>query len=99
MNLCLLPVARNLKAGELGWAEVISEPLPFLKPEKKENLPPFPSVVTYDAKVWKYALAYKKENPEKNVWFWNVGKDPILNDRSIIERTDSYRDWNEVRDD
>ena len=92
-------VARNLKAGELGCAEVISEPLPFLTPEKKENLPPFPSVDTYDAKVWKYALEYKRNNPEKDVWFWNVGKDPILNDRSIIEKTDSYRDWNEVRDD
>lgn len=87
-------VARNLKAGELGCAEVISEPLPFLKAEKKENLPPFPSVDTYDAKVWKYI----PKNTGKNIWFWNVGCDPILNDRSIIERTDSYRDWNEVRD-
>ena len=91
-------VARNVKTGEKGVANIISEPLPFLKPEKKENLPPFPSVATYDAKVWKYALADKKENPERDVWFWNVGKDPILNDRSIIEKTDSYRDWHEVKD-
>ena len=87
-------VARNLKAGELGISEVISEPLPFLKPEKKENLPPFPSVDTYDAKVWKYI----PKNTGRNIWFWNVGCDPILQDRSIIEKTDSYRDWNEMRD-
>ena len=47
-------VARNLKAGELGRAQVISEPLNFHDAEKPENLPPFPTVNTYDAKVWKW---------------------------------------------
>ena len=97
-ELVSVAVARNLKAGELGRAELIDEPVPFLKAEKKENLPPFESVKTYDAKVWKYALADKIRNPDKDIWFWNVGKDPILNDRSIIEKTDSQRDWHEVRD-
>ena len=91
-------VARNIKAGELGRSDIIDEPAPFLRPEKKENLPPFDSVDTYDAKVWKYALAAKKEHPERNIWFWNVGKDPVLNDKSIIEKTDSQRDWHEIRD-
>ena len=91
-------VARNLKAGELGRSSVISEPLPFLKPEKKYNLPPFPSVRTYDAKVWKYALDYKKKNPDSDVWFWNVGCDPELKDKDIHDKIDSFRDWKEIRD-
>ena len=97
-DLVSIAVARNLKAGELGRSELIDEPAPFLRAEKKENLPPFESVKTYDAKVWKYARDYKKENPLCDVWMWNVGKDPVLNDRSIIDRTDSARDWHEVRD-
>ena len=91
-------VARNLKAGELGRSSVISEPLPFLKPEKKYNLPPFPSVRTYDAKAWKYALDYKKKNPDSDVWFWNVGCDPELKDKDIHDKIDSFRDWKEIRD-
>ena len=91
-------VARNLKAGELGRSSVISEPLPFQTPEKIENLPPFPSVRTYDAKVWKHALDYKKKNPDSDVWFWNVGCDPELKDKDIHDKIDSFRDWKEIRD-
>jgi len=82
-------VARNLKAGELGRAEVISEPLDFPIPEKKENLPPFPSVATYDGKVWKYI----PRDGQKRRIMWNVGTDPILADKTIIDNTVSYRDW------
>lgn len=82
-------VARNLKEGELGRAEVISEPLPFTSEEKKENLPPFPTVASYDAKVWKYI----PKNSKKRILMWNVGTDPVLNDPTIIDRTDSYRKW------
>jgi hypothetical protein len=83
-------VARNLKEGELGRAEVISEPLPFQTEEKAENLPPFPTIRTYDAKVWKYI----PKNTGKNILFWNVGGEPELKDHSIIKNTDSYREWN-----
>ena len=82
-------VARNLKAGELGRAEVISEPLAFNTPEKHDNMPPFPTVSTYDAKVWKYI----PKNSGKNILMWNVGTEPVLNDPSIIDRTDSWREW------
>jgi hypothetical protein len=82
-------VSRNLKAGELGRAEVISEPMPFQQSEKAENLPPFPCIDTYDGKVWKYI----PKNTGKNVLFWNVGKEPVLNDPTIYERVNSYRDW------
>jgi hypothetical protein len=82
-------VARNLKAGELGRANVISEPLEFAQSEKAENLPPFPSVATYDSKIWKYI----PKNTGRRILMWNVGTDPILHDKSIIDRTDSYRAW------
>lgn len=82
-------VARNLKAGELGRARVISEPLQFPQSESVENLPPFPTVNSYDAKVWKYI----PKNSGKRILMWNVGTDPVLHDYSIIEKTDSYRDW------
>lgn len=82
-------VARNLKAGELGRANVISEPLDFPQSEKEENLPPFPTVNSYDAKVWKWI----PKNTGRRILMWNVGTDPILRDKSIIDNTNSYRDW------
>ena len=88
-----IAVARNMKAGELGRAEVISEALPFARSEKPENLPPFPTVNSYDGKVWKFI----PKNSGKNILMWNVGTEPTLHDHSIIENTDSYREWKEVR--
>lgn len=82
-------VARNMKSGELGRSLITSEPLPFIKAEKKENLPPFPSIDTYDGKVWKYV----PKNSGKNILFWNVGTEPSLQDHTIYDRIDSYRDW------
>lgn len=90
-------VARNMKSGELGRSEPIIEPLEFAQAEKKQNLPPFPTVNTYDAKVWKYAKEYKDANPEARVWMWNVGCEPDLQDPTIVDRISSYREWNEVR--
>ncbi len=87
-------VARNLKAGELGAASVDSDPLPFTANEKKHNMPPFPTVGNYDAKVWKYI---PKDDSRSNHWMWNVGKEPLLEDSSIFEKIDSYRDWGEIR--
>lgn len=82
-------VARNLKAGELGRATVISEPLPFTTPEQTKNLPPFPSIATYDSKVWKYI----PKNSGKNILMWNVGPEPMLTNPDIYSTIDSYRDW------
>ncbi len=92
-------VARNMKAGELGRAAVISEPLPFQTKEKEENLPPFPSVRTYDAKVYKYAKAFKEQNPHLKVWMWNVGQDVFPEYPGTKEYIDSQRKWGEFRDD
>ena len=82
-------VSRNMKAGELGNATPISEPLAFTASEKTENLPPFPNIDTYDGKVWKYI----PKNSGRDILFWNVGKEPELKDETIYERIDSYRDW------
>ena len=81
-------VSRNMKAGELGRAKVISEPRAFMAQERKENLPPFPNIDTYDGKVWKYI----PKNSGKDILFWNVGKEPELQNETIYE-TESYRDW------
>ena len=82
-------VSRNMKAGELGRAKVISEPRAFTAHESKENLPPFPNIDTYDGKVWKYI----PKHSDKDILFWNVGKEPVLHDDTLYETTDSYRKW------
>ena len=81
-------VSRNMKAGELGRAQVISERKAFTASESKENLPPFPNIATYDGKVWKFIPKYSG----KDILFWNVGKEPELHDETLYE-TESYRDW------
>jgi hypothetical protein len=42
----------------------------FTQEVKSEDVPPFPSVPTYDAKAW----AIMKEHAKPNALFWNVGK-------------------------
>ena len=74
-------VARNLQAGEKGPAGFIPEPRPFLQDEK--DLPPFPTVNNYDAKVWKYIMP--------GGCMWNVGTDDGIT--GDIGSIDSYRDW------
>ena len=87
-------VARNMKAGELGRAQVISAPEPFTKSIKPEEEPPFPSVNTYDGKAWRYI----PKNTGRDILFWNVGTEPILNNDSIYDTTDSFREWRDMRD-
>jgi len=82
-------VARNLKAGELGRAQVISEPLNFHDAEKPENLPPFPTVNTYDGKAYKYVPKYSG----RDIIFWNVGRSPELVDHNIYDRINSNVKW------
>ena len=82
-------VARNMKAGETGRAELISAPEAFTKSIKEEEMPPFPSIGTYDAKAWRYI----PKNTGKNILFWNVGAEPTLNDETLYDTVDSYREW------
>jgi hypothetical protein len=82
-------VARNMKAGELGRAKPVSHPQEFNTPAPPEVLPPFPTVPTYDGKVWQHI----PKNTGKNVLFWNVGTDPVLTDETIYDRVDGWREW------
>lgn len=82
-------VARNMKAGESGRAEIISAPEPFTKSIKEHEMPPFPSIGTYDAKAWRYI----PKNTGKNILFWNVGAEPTLTNESLYNTTNSYKDW------
>lgn len=88
-NFTSVCVSRNMKAGELGRAEPISEALAFTASEKTNNLPPFPTIDTYDGKVWKYI----PKNSAKDILFWNVGAEPLLEDEKIYDEIKSYRDW------
>jgi hypothetical protein len=82
-------VARNMKAGESGRANLISAPEAFTKAIKEEEMPPFPSIGTYDAKAWRYI----PKDSNKDILFWNVGAEPILQDETLYETVDSYREW------
>jgi len=81
-------VARNMKEGEVGHGNIISAPEPFTTSIKK-GLPPFPTIDTYDGKAWRYI----PKNTGRDILFWNVGTEPVLNDESIYDRIDSYRRW------
>ncbi len=81
-------VARNMKTGELGRTDVISEPLAFTQNEK--ILPPFNTVKSYDAKAWKYI----PKNTDQNIWFWNVAGELLSPEGFDKSAIDSYRDWN-----
>jgi|TARA_R110002096_G_scaffold65051_2_gene158537 hypothetical protein len=82
-------VARNMKAGEVGHDRIHSHPLAFTKGIKEDEMPPFPSMATYDAKCWKYI----PKNSGKYTLFWNVGTEPPLHDISLLDSVDSYKDW------
>ena len=82
-------VARNMKEGETGRAKLISAPEAFTTSIKQEEMPPFPSIGTYDAKAWRYI----PKNTDKDILFWNVGAEPMLQDETLYETTDSYRKW------
>jgi hypothetical protein len=87
-------VSRNMKSGEIGHDDIISHPLPFTT-AIKEDLPPFPSVNTYDGKAWKYI----PKNTGRDILFWNVGTSPELEDESLYESINSYRKWKKDEED
>ena len=87
-------VSRNMKSGEIGHDSIISHPLPFTT-AIKEDLPPFPSVNTYDGKAW----AFIPKNTGRDILFWNVGTSPELEDESLYESINSYRKWKKDEED
>lgn len=90
-------VARNLKKGEIGRAIIESATIPFLKPVKSEQLPPFPTTATYDAK----AFDLFKRNAKPGAYFINVGADSQIEKRVTqidMKAVDSQRAWGDMRD-
>lgn len=56
----------GLDALQIVHPQKVSEPNPINK------MPPYPSTMFYDAKVWPYALAYAQTHPFERVVIWNV---------------------------
>lgn len=78
-----LAVARNIQEGERGRANIVCHYQLF--EQNSLILPPFPSALNYDAKVWEYL--------KKGDLFWNVaGNIQSSIDKSKIK---SYRTWNQ----
>lgn len=65
----VVQVGHHMTLRESGRAKVIISDLPFNKPVRDKDMPPFPSAPTYDAKGWKYVKQFAK----KGALFWNVG--------------------------
>jgi hypothetical protein len=53
-------------------AQVFRAPMPFEAPAEDGELPPYPSVQNYDAKLWGFVRRYAQDGDV----VWNVGKDP-----------------------
>lgn len=82
-------VARNIKDGENGRADIISHPQMFNQDAK--IMPPYPSASNYDAKVWQHVL----EHGRPGDYVWNVAGN------IYPERTDmpnSKREWGDYSD-
>lgn len=92
-----MAVARNIKKGEIGEAEVISSKVPFLKPVKPEELPPFQTTATYDAK----AFTLFKEKAKPGAYFINVGADAQI-EKNLVNidmfKINSKREWKDMSD-
>lgn len=65
----VVQVGHKLSEDEVGRAKLHISPYRFDKKVKDEEMPPFPSVPTYDAKGWKFVVDHAKDG----ALFWNVG--------------------------
>lgn len=70
-------VGHKMKPEQIGRAIVHPCKYKFTDLVKDSEKPPYPSVSTYDAKVWKPCLDYYEQHPElkKIVLIWNVAGD------------------------
>lgn len=96
-QMCGMAVARNMKAGEIGGATVVSHSYPFLKDERSDYLPPFPSTANYDAKAWSW---FNLIGLEGSI-FINVGSDDVIErnlERVDIDKIHSQREWGDLLD-
>ena len=63
-------IGHNTTEDEMGRAKTFRSKYKFQQECKKDELPPFPSSLTYDSKAWTFI----KEKATKGALFWNVGK-------------------------
>ena len=69
----VVQVGHNMKPREIGRAIHHISPYKFDKSVKTNEMPPFPSAPTYDAKGWQPMIDWYKIHPKKgDVLFWNV---------------------------
>ena len=69
----VVQVGHTMKEREIGRAIHHVSPYKFDKPVKENELPPFPSAPTYDAKGWQPMIDWHKTHKRKgDVLFWNV---------------------------
>jgi len=66
----VVSVGHTMKQNEVGRANLYKSKYKFTQEVKSEDMPPFPSVPTYDAKAW----CVMREHAKPNALFWNVGK-------------------------
>ena len=64
----VVSVGHKMSKREIGRAKFYRSEYNFDKVIKEEEMPPFPSVPSYDAKAWKFIKKYAKPN----ALFWNV---------------------------
>lgn len=69
----VVSVGHKMSPREIGRAIFHRSPYKFDKPVKHEEMPPYPSAPTYDAKVWKPLLDWRKDKkPKGTILVWNV---------------------------
>lgn len=92
-----IAVARNMHDGEIGTANVVSSSIPFLRPVKPHELPPFPTTANYDAKAWDAFVRHGKPGSI----FINVGSDHHIErriDQVDFDSISSAREWGDMSD-
>jgi len=69
----VVQVGHKMKEREIGRAIFHKSPYTFNQKPRKEDVPPYPSVPEYDAKLWSVVRDYYKTHPKpKTVLCWNV---------------------------
>ncbi len=64
----VVSVGHKMSERQIGRAIFHRSPYKFDRPVKPEDVPPYPSAITYDAKVW----AFVKEHASPGALIWNV---------------------------
>ena len=70
LDVNVVSVGHKMSEREIGRAKLYKSKYKFTDEVKENERPPFPSVLTYDAKAW----SVMKEYAKPNALFWNVGK-------------------------